>query len=314
MKLALVAWLSWTLGLVGGCNVARGGSLQPSDRTDPSMSAIDATDASTDGSIATPPSQSDASAGLGEDAGMTPIGSDSRDVVIGYYAERRAFRTIQKVTSAIFDDEVKVLTTSYSLVQILRQGSRYVFRENACRVEIANEGNFVSLEVTIEDRVPQSIPQIESEILVEDAAGAITWVRPLTSAPVGFVPQGPSDTLPTDAKDPRVRDSEGDGQPGVTAHVKGRVTFVSAVDGDLYLTQWNRARYAGTRQADGTLDGENFDTSEQNVIGSNDPTLAENNPPIVPDENTADNRIVLVPLAAPITCATLLTELDSLFK
>jgi len=314
MKLALVAWSFVTLGLAGGCQVARGGSLQPSDRTDPSMSAIDATDASTDGSMARLPSLGDASVSPDEDAAMTPIGSDSRDVVIGHYAERRAFRTIQKVTSAIFDDEVKVLTTSYSLVQILRQGSRYVFRENACRVAIANEGNFISLAVTIKDEVPQSIPQVESELLVEEAAGAITWVRPLTSAPVGFIPAGPDDTLPTEASDPRVRDSEGDGQPGVTAHVEGRVTFVSAVDGDLYLTQWNRARYAGTRQADGTLEGENFDTSEQNVIGSSDPTLAENNPPIVPDANTADNRIVLVPLATPVTCATLLAQLDSLFK
>jgi len=314
MKLGLVAWSVLTLGLAGGCNVARGGSLQPGDRSDPSMSAIEATDAGTDGSTAMLPSLGDASVGLEQDAAMAPIGSDSRDVVIGHYAERRAFRTIQKVMSAIFDDEVKVLTTSYSLVEILRQGSRYVFRENACRVAIANEGNFISLAVTIEDRVPQSIPQIESEILVEDAAGTITWVRPLTSAPVGFIPQGPADTLPTEANDPRVRDSEGDGQPGVTAHVEGRVTFVSAIDGDLYLTQWNRARYAGTRQTDGTLEGENFDTSEQNVIGSNDPTLAENNPPIVPDANTADNRIVLVPLAAPITCATLLADLDSFFE
>lgn len=314
MKSLLLRLSSLGFVMITGCGLDRVGSSKTGDTDDQGMSFNGSTDASdadagTNGGGMEPADSGPSDSGNG----FIPIGEDPRDVVIGHYAERRAFRTIQQVMSALFNNDVNVLTTSYSLVEIERVGSRYVFRENACRVAIENDGAFVSLDVSIADKVPQSIPQVESELLVEEAMGAVTWVRPLTSAPVGFIPSGPDDDLPTMANDPRVRDSDGDGNPGVTAHVIANLGLFGMVEGNLYLTQWNRARYAGTRMADGTLEGENFDTSEQNVIGSDNDTLAGNNPAIVPDENTADNRIVLVPLDAPITCATLLSRLESLF-
>jgi len=294
------------------CSLDRGGSLPAAGDRD--MTIDDANNASNRDAATDARARGPTDGGPSEEAdAMIPIGEDPRDVVLGFYAERRAFRTIQQVMSPLFNSDVNVLTTSYSLVEIKRIGARYVFRENACRVLTKNDGAFVSLDVTIADDVPQSIPEIESELLVEEASGAVTWVRPLTSAPVGWIPNGSYDALPTSASDPRVRDAEGDGSPGVTARVRANLGLFGVTEGNLYLTQWNRARYAGTRLSNGKLEGENFDTSEQNVIGSDNQSLAGNNPTIVRDPNTADNRILLVPLEVPITCATLLSRVNRLF-
>ena len=293
---------------VSACSLSRSGSLPNDVDLDPAMDGddVDAGPGLVDAGLAT----ADASGAPIKDGAMPA--PDPRDVIIGRYAEKRAFRTIQQVMSPVFNDDVRVLTTSYSLVEIRKKGTNYAFIENACRVVVQNEGSFSSLDVSIKDQVPQSIPQIESELRVEAAGNNITWVRPIWSAPVGFIPTGAQDVLPTVASDSRIRDSDGDGKPGVSANVRANLVF-TRVEGTLYLAQWNRARYAGTRRSDGALEGENFDTSEQNVIGSDNPMLASNRPIVVADSDVSENRILLAPLAAPITCQTLLSQLDTLF-
>jgi hypothetical protein len=301
--------------LAAGCNLPRSGARLEERSGDSSLDIDNATnapdpDASTNG-VAFPQDSGLVSWDSGLPVGL-PVSMDARDVVIGRYAERRAFRTIQRIRSAIFRDDVRVLTTTYALVEIQKMGSGYRLRENACRVVVKNEGSFTSLDVSIDDQVPQSIPQIESNLRVKEVAGNITWVRPLTSAAVGWIPNGPNDSLPTTANDARVRDSDGDGNPGVSAYVKANLAFTN-VEGNLYLTQWNRARYVGVRRADGVLEGENFEKSEQNVVGSDNPMLANMSPPIAADRDRDENRVIMVPLTMPMNCQTMLGQLDTLF-
>ncbi len=302
-----------SLVLLAGCGIERGGTSNGS-RNDglPYDSAQDSADVDM-GSEAPSDPVADASAEL-DIAAMADAGApDPRDVVLGHYAERRAFRTIQSIESPLFNNDVKVLTTSYAVVTIEKRQGSFVFVERACHIDIVNQGSFLDLNVSIDDRVPRSMPEMQSELLLSLQAGEMRWERPETSVAVGWEPQSPTDALPVDAMDPRVRDTEKDGNPGVTAHVEAKLGPISGVSGKLYLVQWNRARYAGTRDDAGSLFGENFDTSSQQVIGADNDQLTSGTQVISRDPNTQDNRILLVRTSTPLDCDALMAQVETLF-
>src|SRR5262245_53161620 len=94
--------------LISACGVARGGSKTTGTFVSSSMDASSPDAARSEASVE--PSFD----GSADDGGTNGV-PDPRDVVIGFYAERRAFRTVQQVTSAIFSDDIKTLTTNYAL-------------------------------------------------------------------------------------------------------------------------------------------------------------------------------------------------------
>ena len=262
-------------------------------------------------------STDDAATRAPADAATSPdivdAGAELGDDLIGYYAERRAFRTIQAIQTAAVNEDVRVLTTSYALARIDRAHGALTLTERACRIVTENQGGRVPVEVLIDDRVPRSIPDASSELIVRDDGDTLRWARPLLSAPLGWTASATTDSLPSDQNDPRVRDQDSDGKPGVTARVRADLGLFGSVDDDVYIVQWNRARYEGAREPDGRLRGENIDSSAMRIIGATNPLLRMN-PETRPDPDTSDNHVVLVPLAAPLSCDQLVGQLDTLFR
>jgi len=78
------------------------------------------------------------------------------------------------------------------------------------------------------------------------------------------------------------------------------------------VVQWNRAGYEGIVEEDGRLTGESFDESEQRTIGAENMLLAQD-VNMVPDANTTDNRVQVVPVPTDQDCDAILPRLDSLF-
>lgn len=324
----------WTVLACSACSLDASGTLRPGD------SGIDVDDdgisgsggssntSGTSGGVGTggstgslPPPVGPGpgpDASVGSDAGGqdSDAGDEPEDSLVGDYAQRRAFRTTQKVQSGAVNSTIRVLTTTYAVVRIAKENGKYRFYERACRIatETEPEGT-LKVAISIEDAVPRSLPEVSSALTVAGSSSKQTFSRPLVSTALGWEPSSPSDLIPTMQKDARVRDSDGDGKPGVTASVRSGVGVLGDSKYDAYYVQWNRTRYEGEVASDGKLVGVNFDTTEQRVVGTSAtlPSAGGTNAQPAPDSNTIDNRITLVPLSEALDCDDLVAQIDSIF-
>lgn len=94
-------------------------------------------------------------------------------------------------------------------------------------------------------------------------------VSPKTTAP-----------LPTDPRDPRVRDHDGDGKPGVTVRVSG------IVSGEIYLAQRSTSRLTGRATPEG-FHGKIHFTNDQSILGATKDVL-KRNPNAHPDPSRSE--------------------------
>jgi hypothetical protein len=301
------------------CSVDREGRA-PAPRDDASESPATAADAGAseadlDGSTSAhrdageDPHHEPPDGGVHADAGPKNP-ADPRDAVLGSYALKRTFARVEQIRGA-FRDDLAQLTTDYTRVEIVKDGKAYLLRERGCRREVTSRGNLLTdIQVTIADAVPQSLPEMESVLEVSVSGEHVRFEKAESQAPLGFVAQFDSDPLPQSLDDARVRDGDGDGKPAVTVHVR----VGAALEGDEYFVQWNRTRYSAERDAQGNFSGENFDRSEQIILGTTPGDEALASPRTVRDaEDTSHNRVELVRLEKPLDCAGMLGELDRLF-
>jgi hypothetical protein len=320
----LSSWLIPLLGVgaVAGCSVessGRGGTGGLSDAASPATGD--------DASVAPPEGDSGQSAGIdagdgaepdpatpdaSTDDATTPVDPpDPRDAVLGAYAARRRFARVEEIRSGAFADDVKQVSTHYTLVEIVKDHSDYLLRERACRTVVSSRGNILTnIEVSIADAVPESLPELESLLEVSATDGTLSFVKALSSAPLGFVAENDADSIPTELDDARVRDGDGDGAPGVSVHVR----IGPRLEGEQYIVEWVRTQYQAERDALGNFRGPNFDRSEQRILGTSEGDGALAAPREVrDDEDTAQNTVELVRLPSPLACSELVPRLSELF-
>lgn len=221
--------------------------------------------------------------------------------LIGTYAMRASVATIQDLPIL-----GKQPSTSHALAvaTIARAGAGLSITELGCRVEIDGSS---SSKTTIPDKVPASIPVAPHELRAWEEGGKVKWARPLVITPVGVKLADPAkDALPKDAKDSRVWDQEGDGQPGVTVSVSG------IASGDIYIVQRQANALGGELSPSGKLTGLVADTSEQAVIGASNALLNQNIASTL-DPDTSKMKVVLVKETAALTCADMLSRKQTIF-
>jgi len=136
----------------------------------------------------------------------------------------------------------------------------------------------------------------------------VAWSVPEVHGPVGWTWTSPNDALPTSSSDSRVKDQDGDQNPGVTTSVT-----LSGTGSDVYVVQTLRDTYGGTVQSDGTLTGVVADRSQQLVLGSPNPLLSVASLSEQPDSNTADNVIRLRKVESTVACADLVAQVATYF-
>jgi hypothetical protein len=321
----------WFALACGACSLDTSGTLKPGSGQATAGDPITGTNgganggvtgetngggSNTSGGVTPLPPIDPGDASVGSDAGSADAGEqDPGDSLAGEYAEKRAFRTQQKVQSGAISSTIRVLTTTYAVVRIAEEGGAYRFYERACRIVTSTESaGSLDIEILINDAVPRSLPELESVFTVTESNGAKSFSRPVTSAPLGWKPASTNDALPTKQDDARVRDSDSDGNPAVTASVRTSGGVLGGSTYEAYYVQWNRTAYEGEVESGGKLTGENFDTTQQAVIGTSNmlPNAGKNSQP-VPDADTSDNVITLVPLSEALDCDELVSQIDSIF-
>ncbi len=251
-----------------------------------------------------PPDVADAAPAQPDAAPPPPPGfvDEVEPRLVGTYAMKMQVATIQMLPIL---GNTPSTQTSLGLVEISRDGEHFVFEERGCRV-VPQAGGAVT--TTIDDAVPRSVPPGESRLDVTDLGdGQVGFARATSTVVLGIHLADPAtDALTDDAADPRVWDQDGDGKPGVTAHVMGLAS------GDVYVVQRQRASYSGTLLADGKLRGLVADASEQKTVGASTPLL-DSQIMSTPDPDTEKSFVELERVTGTWDCDRLVAEVGTIF-
>ncbi len=221
-------------------------------------------------------------------------------------AERIAGRYAHYDVVAYEGSGMKTLIISYGFTDLDVVDGRLVEQETFCSADHRSDQ---PISVRFSDAATQAIRPVpvDAELSVEDGRARV--VRPATPTGIGVDLADPvNDPLPTDPADPRVRDDDGDGRPGVTATISAAG---GAVTGELYLARREIFAYDLAEQSDGTLTGVVRDDSEQLVVGASNEVFRT---PAQWDQHPDLTRspIVLVRVGRDWDCDRLMAERPTL--
>lgn len=203
-----------------------------------------------------------------------------------------------QVTTAVSDvpvvGDVSSETVGIVLLSVRQEGDRLELKEQICALK--NE----SLGGAVEARFPVSFLEalsgnVKTARLVRQG-DAIRYLEDEDTRVHGARLEDPlTDDLPQSQGDPRVRDADGDGEPGMTVRVDG------IVDGEIYVVQRTSAEFHGELLSPKKISGAISWRSEQSVVGASSSFL-ESNPDARPhpDPDKSFFRMRRVPSSA--TC------------
>lgn len=194
---------------------------------------------------------------------------------------------------------------SYGFTDLVIEDGQLVSYDRFCSAEYVANQNFNTI---FSDAAMQAIqpPGAVVDVYLEDGAWKI--YRPATPTLVG-IDGDPNVPLSTDRNDPRLRDDDNDGKPGVTV----LVNLYGFIEGEIYIARREIFANELTLYSDGSLRGSVIDDSEQLIIGASLAILdTPNNPPQRRDAGL--NPIILIPVSDDVdTCEELMALRDSLF-
>ncbi len=203
----------------------------------------------------------------------------------GYWAQKTVMTGISKVPVV---GKVTSTTKTYQLVRITRkhdgsddgdQSTDFQLSANVCKLNLSNNSSLVHPEI------PESfIQSLETSVRGGRLMtyGSHYWLQmPKHTQIIGADLRQPGDeNLPDDPDDPRVRDQDNDGHPGMTVRIRG------IASGELYLVQrgrnaW-RARFQSADHIRGCIDWSQTQSvlDSSNFLLGDGPTTTEH-----PDES-----------------------------
>ncbi|MCX8104027.1 MAG: hypothetical protein N3E42_06345 [Candidatus Bipolaricaulota bacterium] len=205
-----------------------------------------------------------------------------------------------------FAGRVRQQTISVQRVSIKQDGSTVTLETQTCALEFDSGTPLVQL------RFPEKFVNalgVDIKTARFDP-GTLNFVQPRTTYLRGVRLQDPvRDPLPTDPKDPRIFDQDGDGNPGMTL----QITVVGVLNGEIYVIQrdWNILR--GRLTSSMTLDGLVEWGSEQVIIGATNPIFLNPNPTF-PDPNPNNSFFRSTRVSNETSCEQIRAQRDQLFR
>ncbi|CAB4987864.1 unannotated protein [freshwater metagenome] len=202
--------------------------------------------------------------------------------------------------------DMKTLIISYGFTDLSMKGGSLMATESFCHAEHRGDQ---PIETTISDAATSAIKPIAAKVDVSLRNGKLHLERPPTPTGIGIEFADPAnDALPTDPNDPRTVDDDGDGNPGITVHVK----VTEELQGDIYIARREIFQYEVTQQKNLSLIGTVTDNSEQLIIGASNQMFITRAEWIqVPDLNKSP--IVLLPVEQSWDCAKLMEQSPQIF-
>lgn len=223
----------------------------------------------------------------------------------GLYASRQSFSTVVKTPP--LGRRQTGITVSYALHEVTRDGERLVASTRFCSVEPMPFGGVQS---SIREEFVAAMASPTVVVSVEGPEGGpwtvefAEWVMV-----IGAELENPgSDPLPDDKKDPRVTDPDGDGKPGASVHLSGRIK------GRTYVIQRLSRSMHGTLTADGHMHGTLTGRAEQVTIGASNPLLSRFKAVFLDETEPAHNIFDWLPVAEGTSCSDLVDKSETLFE
>jgi hypothetical protein len=157
----------------------------------------------------------------------------------------------------------------YMLVKISQNGTDLVLDGHYCdRTEI--NPSDAQVPVIVPDAWAHTEKLVHrTGILAIGADGLPVLTLPPSVEVAGAVLASPTETLPTQASDPRVIDEDGDGNPGITVVLNGL-----SISGSIYTVQQQTTSISAIVVAPNRVEGSLTFTSLQNILASNPSSIA----------------------------------------
>ena len=166
------------------------------------------------------------------------------------------------------------------------------------------------IETGLSDAATRAIQPPPTEVAVEVTDGVLSLSRPFSPTPVGIELGDPfNESLPTDPNDPRIVDSDGDGNPGITVTIK----VSDAISGELYIARREIFSYEGTLVGPDRIEGVVIDESEQLVIGASQPMFNVERTDWGQHPDPNKSPMLLVRVDESWDCDRLAAERDAIF-
>lgn len=167
-----------------------------------------------------------------------------------------------QVTTALVDlpvlGEREARTLAVTLLDVEQQGGALTLREEVCGVESRDPTEMVRTRYPA--AFAKALSGVQRSAHLEHGPQGLRWVEP-KQASVRGASISEAEPLPKLGTDPRVIDSDGDGQPGLTVEIDGMVS------GSVFVVQKGWSALEGQLRAD-RAEGLIRWSSEQVVVGA----------------------------------------------
>jgi len=188
---------------------------------------------------------------------------------IGYYAEKITITTLDEMP---FFGESESTSHYYSLTRIGAIDGKLFSRAQSCTSEVG--GSWLA-QVSISDEVTQKISPLTGKLSFHEEDGKQMVSREWVAVPLGITIDDPmNEELPIDPNDPRIVDTEGDGNPGISVDIG----ILGGLGGtaQLYVIRIERGAWEAQVDENGYFRGYVKDDSKQRVIGASDEKFVQN--------------------------------------
>lgn len=197
---------------------------------------------------------------------------------------------------------VETTTYVYSVTRIEQNGTKLRATTDPCWVRI--EGPVNRVQPIVPDATRRAIGRQVRSGSVDSGTGRVHFDG-LLDVLGAELDNTAADPLPTTPDDPRVRDEDSDGYPGVT------IRMVGLVDGEIRVVQRTYNELSGSVSAE-LIAGRVKWKTEQTVLGATNRFL-NSNPDSKPHPDPAKSHFMMVRTAPKTTCEDVVSSHAKLF-
>jgi hypothetical protein len=163
--------------------------------------------------------------------------------------------------------KVYATATTVSLHDLKHKGNRLHGKGSVCRLDL--DSGSPMIQTILPKAFVRSLPAPLVDARLNTKGGRLQFYQPRQTIVVGASLTKAAEPLPASPDDPRVRDQDGDGKPGVTVRIEG------FVNGEIYVAQRTWTKLRGSKHADGSFQGQVYFGNEQSILEATSSMLSD---------------------------------------
>ena len=203
-----------------------------------------------------------------------------------------------QVTTALVDiplvGELASRTLAVTLLRVEQKGVEVTLEEEVCRLTTKAPTSLVSTQYP--EAFIRAVSGNRRRGRLEWDGATFRYREPKQAYWRGMRPDvDVTEPLPTEPDDPRIRDLDNDGQPGLTVKVEGLIS------GEIFLVQRSWSELNGTIRSNSRIEGQVAWGSEEQILGATR-SMLKSKPKKRPDPAQSGNFFRMRRVPASATC------------